>query len=261
MLWGEELCCCVVSRWGVHRDRDGQTHTETERQRDREDGQTQRDRERTCGFCGLESRQQHSHYCCELHPTEKEFGWRFSFLFFFLSFFLLGLFGFWLFLLHLPAFRSVWVFSFAGKWSIPFFLSSTWFQIFFLFFFFFFVFAAGVRNNVLGFFFFCLWWVSGESSLQSFDPILGVKFEHLVYVKFVCEMHTQLWCFVGNFAPSHLLYHKPLNHPLASSVAELNPSLPVRYGAAGVGLEEFCRRGDPWSKSPCRNGRTAETSS
>jgi hypothetical protein len=90
-----------------------------------------------------------------------------------------------------------------------------------------------------------LLWVSGESPVQSFYPILGEKFEHLVYVKFVCEMHIQLWCFVGNFAPSHLLYHKPLNHPLASSVAELNPSLPVRYGAAGVGLEEFCRRGDP----------------
>jgi hypothetical protein len=54
-----------------------------------------------------------------------------------------------------------------------------------------------------------LWWVSGESPLQTFDPILGEKFEHLVYVKFVCEMHIQLWCFVGNFAPSHLLYHKP----------------------------------------------------
>jgi hypothetical protein len=65
--------------------------------------------------------------------------------------------------------------------------------------------SGGVRNTILGFFFFCLWWVSGESPLQSFGPILGVKFEHLVYVKFVCEMHIQLWCFVGNFAPSHLL--------------------------------------------------------
>jgi hypothetical protein len=130
MLWGEDLCCCcVVSWWGVHTERRGHTHTQrTGRERERE-----RERERTCGFCGFESRQQHSHYCSEFHPTEKEWGWRFSFLSFFLSFFLLGLFGFWLFLLHLPAFRSVWVFSFAGKWSIPFFLSSTWLRIFFFF--------------------------------------------------------------------------------------------------------------------------------
>jgi hypothetical protein len=82
------LCCESVG--GAQRERRTDTHTETERQRGRAETarQRDRDRERTCGFCGLESRQQHSHYCCELHPTEKELGWRFSVLSFFLSFFL-----------------------------------------------------------------------------------------------------------------------------------------------------------------------------
>jgi hypothetical protein len=68
------LCCELLG--GAQRERrtHARTHTEDgQTQRERQtDRQTDRQTERTCEFCGLESRQQHSHYCCELLPTEKE---------------------------------------------------------------------------------------------------------------------------------------------------------------------------------------------